>query len=152
MFVSWPWGPLLVGIQVSLSALAGIYTENIYKKYGKQRSIHMDNLGMYLWGAVANYLQYAGKEGGSFSGLTFGFNKWAIILVFIYATHGLLIAQVMKYFSNIVKLFMQGASILVAGFLTWFIFDISWTTPYMCGLAVVTFAVFLYRTERKFCE
>eukprot|EP01084_Bolivina_argentea_P204614 349458_1 len=58
MFVIWPMGPALIGAQVCLSAIAGIYTESVYKKFGRNRSIHIDNLSMYFWGFIANVLQF----------------------------------------------------------------------------------------------
>ena len=33
-------------------------TEYVYKQPGRKRSIHLENLSMYLWGTVANILQF----------------------------------------------------------------------------------------------
>lgn len=152
MYVEWPMGPLFVGIQICLSAVAGVYTEWIYKKYGRNRSIHVDNLSMYFWGTISNGLQFVymnHEQDLESHHLLYGFNYWTWLLIMVYAIKGLVIAQIMKYFSNIVKLFMTGASILVAGFLTWSIFGLNWTLSYVIGLVIVTTAVLMYKSKRK---
>ena len=152
MYVEWPMGPLFVGVQICLSAVAGVYTEWIYKKYGRNRSVHLDNLSMYFWGTLCNGLQfvYMNHEKNLESHhLLYGFNYWTWLLIVCYVVHGLCIAQIIKYFSNIVKLLMAGASILVTGCLTWSIFGLNWTLSYVIGLVVVTVAVLMYKSKRK---
>ena len=167
MYVEWPLGPLFITIQVCLSGIAGIYTEWVYKHYGMTRSIHIDNLSMYFWGILSNGLQFFyfnnrdvdlvidGDNGGNYSAdfpwyLLNGFNYWTWLLIMVYIIHGLCIAQIMKYFSNIVKLFMNGGSILITGCLTWAIFGLNWTWPYVGGLVLVILAVLLYKSPKKF--
>ena len=155
MYVEWPMGPLFVGIQICLSAIAGIYTEFVYKKYGRNRSIHIDNLSMYFWGTLSNGAQffYMNRDKDPETHyLLYGFNYWTWLLIMVYVIKGLCIAQIMKYFSNIVKLFMTGASILVTGCLTWIIFGLNWTLSYVVGLFLVTGAVLLYKSPKKFIK
>lgn len=150
MYVEWPMGPFFVGIQICLSAIAGIFTEWVYKKYGHERSIHVDNLSMYFWGTTANLIQFLYMKDVETPSLFSGFNYWTWLLIAVYTVKGLAISQVMKYFSNIVKLFMTGASIILAGLLTWMVFGLDWTFAYLGGLLVVTLAVLLYKTQMKF--
>eukprot|EP01084_Bolivina_argentea_P104395 186932_1 len=145
MYVKWPMGPVLIAVQVCLSAVAGVYTEFVYKKFGSERSLHVDNLSMYFWGSLANMAQYyyADDEG---VGLLYGFNIWTYLLCANYLVLGLSIAYVMKYFTNIIKLFMSGFAIIVSGVLTFVMFGLSWTLTYCLGLVIVVAAVFLYKS------
>ena len=74
---------------------------------------------------------------------------WVWLLIAVYVIKGLAISQVMKYFNNIVKLFMTGASIVLAGVLTWLVFDFQWTLFYGLGLSIVTVSVYIYNSESK---
>ncbi|ETO20509.1 hypothetical protein RFI_16708, partial [Reticulomyxa filosa] len=167
IFVSWPTskgpddeqeqmhvefrGLLYLLFQVTVSGLAGVYTEAMYKQYGNDRSIHLENLSMYTWGIVSNSLQYKAK-GHDFSNLINGFNLYSWLCVLEFMCMGLVLGQIMKRFNNIVKLFMNGASIVVAGVLTFMCFGTPWTLPYFIGLVVVITAVYFYRTEYVYCK
>eukprot|EP01083_Nonionella_stella_P264355 896923_1 len=148
MYVQWPMGPLLVAVRVSLSAVAGIYTEFVYKKFGSERSLHVDNLSMYFWGSLANMAQYyyADDEG---VGLLYGFNIWTYLLCANYLVLGISVAYVMKYFTNIIKLLMSGLAMVVSGVLAFLMFELTWTLTYCLGLIVVITAVFLYKSPTK---
>ena len=156
MYVEWPLGPLYVSIQISLSAIAGVYTEAVYKKQGRQRSIHLENLSMYFWGTIANFTQYAFNDSNNDKNsnkwdILYGFNYWTWLLIAVYILKGLAISQVMKFFSNIVKLFMTGGSIIVTGLLTYIVFGLQWTLAYFLGLVCVVASVILYKMEKKIC-
>mmetsp|Transcript_32633 Transcript_32633/g.52928 ORF Transcript_32633/g.52928 Transcript_32633/m.52928 type:complete len:374 (+) Transcript_32633:53-1174(+) len=155
MYVEWPIGPILVAIQVCLSAMAGVYTEWVYKRFGQTRSIHIDNLSMYFWGTLSNAVQffYMNRDKDpSTHHLLYGFNYWTWLLIVVYVVQGLCISQIMKYFSNIVKLFMTGASIAVSGCLTWLIFGLNFTSFYVLGLCLVIVALLLYKSPTKWIK
>jgi len=150
MYIIWPYGPLLVLLQVCLSPLAGIYTEFVYKTFGKGRSMHIDNLSMYLWGMIANGLQFYLLDENASLNLLKGFNVYTYLVVIVVTALGLCIGFVMKYFNNIIKLLMSGAAIVVSGVLTFFVFSLSWTLSYCVGAVVVITAVLLFKSQRKF--
>lgn len=134
-----------------LSAMAGICTESVYKTYGRGRSIHIDNISMYLWGITSNALQYYWIGGNDLSTpLLTGFNGWTWAMVLLSVSLGLTIGYVMKYFDNIIKLLMNGASILVSGILSYVVFGYEWTFFYCCGAAVVVCAVLLFKSKTKY--
>ncbi|ETO21418.1 putative UDP-sugar transporter protein SLC35A4 [Reticulomyxa filosa] len=145
-------GLLYLLLQVSLSALAGVYTEAMYKQYGRDRSIHLENLSMYAWGTLSSMAQYTFVKHRPFANLLDGFNIFSWCCVGIFIGMGLVLGQVMKRFNNIVKLFMNGASIAVAGILTFFCFGTPWTVSYFIGLITVVAAVYLYRTDKIYCN
>lgn len=141
------FGLVFIVIQAFASAGAGIYTEWTYKKLGVERSLHEDNLGMYLWGMLSNGAKflYLRRDTQFFNG--FDSNIYIYLLIMSYSTYGLIVSQVMKYFSSIVKLFMAGSSIVVSGILTFLWFGIIPTWNYVVGGAVVLVAVMLYKTS-----
>jgi len=151
MYIRWPTGPLLVLAMVVLSALAGIITEGVYKTFGRNRSIHIDNLSMYIWGIASNALQfyYIGQHDLG-TPLIAGFNGWTWAMVAVSVSLGLTLGYVMKYFDNIVKLLMNGASIIVSGVLSYLVFGFRWTLNYCIGSLVVVFAVLLFKSKTKY--
>merc|ERR1712129_599819 len=152
MFVKWPMGPMLIVLQVTLSAVAGIYTEHIYKSFGKNRSMHVDNLSMYFWGSMANFLQYYVVDGSTDGGIMHNFNGITWMFILNVMALGLSVAFVMKYFDNILKLLMSGLAIVVSGILSFFVFNLRWTFTYCSGLIVVIAAVILYKSPIKFAK
>ena len=107
---------------------------------------------MYFWGTLCNGLQFVymnHEQDLESHHLFYGFNYWTWLLIVCYVVKGLCIAQIIKYFSNIVKLMMTGCSILVTGFLTWSIFGLNWTLFYVIGLLIVTVSVLMYQTKKK---
>eukprot|EP01084_Bolivina_argentea_P050281 92452_1 len=146
MYVTWQLGPLLIIIQVCLSAIASVYSEWLYKTYGKSRSICIDNLFMYFWGIISNLLQFAcviNNEQSVFS----GFNHWTWVLVIMYTVLGLCSGQIMKHLDNMVKVYITSLSLVCGGILTWFIFGIHWTYSYVIGTMVVIFSVSLFMRQ-----
>jgi len=139
-----PFGLIFLLVQITLSAFAGVCNEFIYKREEVQHySIHRLNLSMYIWGVlfqVSNY--YRNEEaGGAFID---GFNIYTWIVVFIYAFKGLLVSQIFKHYSVIVKLLVNGFSIFVANFFTWYIFGLKTSTSHIIGLLIVSLALFIY--------
>lgn len=140
-------GLLLLLLQVSLSACAGISTEWIYKSgSGLNTSIHLQNLSMYLWGIAFNLIATLYSDRGNLS--LSGFNVFTWILVCNYAFKGLVISQVMKYFSCIVKVLVVGGSIFIAKFGTSLFFGIHATSIQNFGLFIVVGALILYNGEK----
>eukprot|EP01084_Bolivina_argentea_P267202 453524_1 len=152
MYILWPAGPSLKVVNVVLKCISCILTEWIYKKYGKNRSMHVDNLSMYFWGVLANLFQYyctkkdvGGKLSITLKYLINEFNIYTYLLIVVNVAQGLCISFILKYFNNIVKLMMFAASIVLIGVLTYIIFDLNWTVTYSTGLFVVIVALLLYR-------
>ena len=152
MYVIWPFGPIFILIQVSLSPIAGIYTEWMLKNKGESRSIFVDSLLMYFWGIITNLFQFFYHNNNHKIKIFFfqGFNYWTWLTIFVYIIGGLCIAFVIKYFSNITKLFMFALSIIISGLLTFIIFNLKWTLSYLSGLPIVLSAVLLYKSPKKF--
>merc|ERR1712070_1109562 len=65
-----------------------------------------------------------------------------------YAVLGLLLAQIMKFFDSIVKLFISGSSMYASAFLTVTIFKRVPSFKFCFGLFLVTVALLLYNYDK----
>ena len=102
-------------------------------------------------GIASNAFQFYWIGGNEFgTPLLTGFNGWTWMMVATSVSLGLIIGFVMKYFDNIIKLLMNGASIIVSGVLSYLVFGYRWTLPYAVGAMVVVCAVLLYKSKTKY--
>lgn len=149
MFIS-PFGVVLVSLYVWISASAGVYNEWLYKGIGAKDSLHVCNIKLYTIGCIFNFSAHHMSSGGfeALSGLLKGYNFYVWCLVATYSLMGLLLAQVMKHFNNIVKLFMSGSSMYVSAVLSWAIFGYQPSWTFLGGLVIVSAAMLLYNLER----
>jgi UDP-sugar transporter A1/2/3 len=149
-------GFLLVFIYVWISAIAGVYNEWLYKRVdasGKCDNFHVCNIRLYIMGCCCHLLFHVSNTPGHpIFGLFHGYNRYTWGLVATYAMMGLLLSQVMKYFDNIVKLFISGSSMYVSAALSWLIFSIEPTSTFMLGLVIVSIALVMYNAERIFTQ
>jgi len=83
-------GLFLITLQTFLSPMAGIYTEWVYKNgTGKNKSIHQQNISMYLWGILFNFVRGTFTKDSALSISLKGFNIWTWLVVVCYAGSGL---------------------------------------------------------------
>jgi len=148
-----PFGVFLVGVYASISAIAGVYNEWLYKVGGAKESIHASNIRLYMIGVAFNFLGFvsalpAENRAQSLHGLWRGYNGYTWGLVATYAIMGLLLSQVMKYFGSIVKLFISGSSMYVSAVLTWAIFGLKPSVMFVLSLSVVTLAILIFNAEK----
>ena len=89
---------------------------------------------MYVWGIISNGLQFYSAGNHTLNTpLLNGFGGWTWVMVGASVSLGLTIGYVVKYFDNIIKLMMNGASIIVSGILSYFVFGFRWTFAYCVG-------------------
>lgn len=149
-----PFGMLLVTIYVCVSACAGVYNEWIYKGIGKDESIHVSNIRLYAIGMLFNLGGHlASAEAGELSLRSFyrGYNVYVWGLVATYTSLGIVLSQVMKWFDNIVKLFISGSSMYISAVFAWAVFGYAPTLNFLLALALVSLAMLLYNWE-KICS
>jgi len=146
-----PFGIVLLTIQITFSAAAGVYTEWVYKYVSDyETSIHLQNINMYIWGMIANFILLRSVEEPEHrSYLTHHFNPYTWIVLFIYTAKGLAAAQIMKFFSNIVKLLVNGAAMFISHFFTWYLFGLQSSWLHKVGLITVGGALVLYNSQQK---
>eukprot|EP00397_Hematodinium_sp_SG-2012_P001738 GEMP01001743.1.p1 GENE.GEMP01001743.1~~GEMP01001743.1.p1 ORF type:complete len:375 (+),score=77.94 GEMP01001743.1:215-1339(+) len=136
-------------LAILCSTFAAISTEWIYKNEYVNTTIHVQNIAMYTWGIAINWGKYfysvASDSRGS-SPLK-GFNTYAWLVVLNYMFLGLAMSVVMKYFTNITKLFIGGASMYVSTFAAVVVFNLMPSLGFCVGLGIVTVAMVLYNFE-----
>merc|ERR1711971_980148 len=150
------FGIFLVTVYVWVSASAGIYNEWLYKSVAKDESLHACNIRLYTIGIILNLLGHVlgNSSGGETllhegpAGLFRGYNVYVWGLVATYTLMGLLLSHVMRWFDNIVKLFISGCSMYVSAVFSWVIFGYAPTLNFVMALVLVSFAILLYNLER----
>ena len=136
---------LAVTVSVSISAVAGIATEHLFKKE-METSIFLQNGQLYFWGVLVNMLALAFREPGRYAAGTFeGFDKPMVqLIVLTMVLLGLLVSGVIKHMSNIDKCFASGAAIFVNAFISVWYGSFSISLTFVLGAAVVVMAIFMY--------
>lgn len=153
-----PFGLVLVGFYVCISATAGVYNEWLYKGLCKTHSIHVCNIRIYTVGVLFCLCAHlasvppregpAGGVGSYLSEIVRGYNVYTWALVGTYSVMGLLLAQVMKFFDSIVKLFISGSSMYASAFLTAVIFGRVPDATFLLALTLVTVAIITFNIEK----
>eukprot|EP00746_Dinoflagellata_sp_MGD_P000417 gnl/MRDRNA2_/MRDRNA2_100742_c0_seq1.p1 gnl/MRDRNA2_/MRDRNA2_100742_c0~~gnl/MRDRNA2_/MRDRNA2_100742_c0_seq1.p1 ORF type:complete len:342 (-),score=36.87 gnl/MRDRNA2_/MRDRNA2_100742_c0_seq1:408-1433(-) len=166
MCASWPSGvgknvtyiePLGIGLAAvycTISAVAGVFTEWLYKGQAHV-SVHLQNIKMYTWGVVGNYAMYLvgqNKSGldlwGSSVNIIDNYNIYTWCLVADFACLGLLMSVIMRYFTNVHKLLMVGSSMYVSCLLTAVLLNVLPSMMYILGMLLVTFSLIMYNWDK----
>ena len=81
-------------------------------------------------------------------GFLVGYNRYVWYVIFLQAAGGLLVALVVKFADNVLKVFATSISILVSGVISWYVLkDFEITVSFLIGSSVVLVAVFLFSTS-----
>lgn len=117
MFVTY-FGLLLILIQSLISGLSSVYNEYLLKRNFKC-SIHSQNIYLYVFGCCLNLTFFYSSN--SIVSILNGFNAYTWILILSQVFTGLSMSIVMKYWSNITRLFIISSSLLVTAILSLFL-------------------------------
>lgn len=152
MFIE-PFGVVLVTAYVFISAVAGVYNEWLFKGPGKNESLHASNIRLYTIGILFNISMFASMSAetsvpNGWSGPFRGYNVYTWALVLTYTFMGLIVSQVMRWFDNIVKLFMSGSSMYLSAFAAWSIFGYVPTARFGVGLSLTTAAMLIFNWDK----
>lgn len=138
-------GMVLIVCYATFSAMASVYMEWLYRR---EEHMHASNIRLYSIGCCFNLCMYLGSGHNFGLDLIKGYNMWTWALVATYASMGLILGYVMKFFDNIVKLFLSGLSVYVSAGLTRAVFGYRPSSLFVVSLVVVTCAVLFYNLER----
>ncbi|KAI9246860.1 nucleotide-sugar transporter [Sporodiniella umbellata] len=136
-------GLLSVMISCVSSGFAGCYFEKLLKS--NTRSMWIRNMQLALCGAIFSFFGILWNaqeiwQDGFFQG--YHCLTWCVIIN--QALGGLLVAMVVKYADNILKGFATSISILLSGFISFFLFDFSPSVLYLLGTLIVILSTLLY--------
>ncbi len=135
-------------IYVSVSGLAGVYTEYILKS-NLIDSILQQNVYMYAYGCVFNLVgclieeqTVANADSESLLFANFNVFTWLIVLTQVY--NGLCMSFVMKYSNNITKLFVVSCSLAVTTVLSVWLFALPLNFYFYLVSFILIVAVYIY--------
>lgn len=146
-----PLGIPMIGIYCTISGLAGVYNEWILKKHYTE-SLHLQNLYLYSYGTVLNFLpafasaMFTSQIKSSFN-LFRGFTIYTWMIVLTQALNGLFMSVVIKYSSNIVRLFVISFSLIVTAVLSLLIFHINLNIYFFISFLTMICALSFYYSE-----
>ncbi|CAF0730775.1 unnamed protein product [Adineta steineri] len=148
-----PLGIPMIIIYCSISGLAGVYNEWILKKNFTE-SLHLQNIFLYTYGTIFNLIPAISiiitrnsQNGNSYSDLFHGFSFYTWLIVFTQALNGLFMSVVIKYSSNIIRLFVISFSLIVTTVLSFFIYHINFNMYFFASFITMTCALSLYYTN-----
>lgn len=129
-----------------ISGLSGVYNEYLLKR-NLTDSIFLQNFYLYMYGCVFNFLGFwVEKKYRNDKDFDFfkGFNFFTIMIISSQVINGFLMSIVMKYSSNITRLFIISSSLIVTTVLSILIFSLKLNAFFYLSFFVVMMALYFY--------
>jgi UDP-sugar transporter A1/2/3 len=132
------------------SGFAGVYFEKILK--GSTTSLWLRNVQMGLPSVIIAFMTIYVNDSATVTehGFFGGFNQvvWAVVTV--QAVGGLIVAVVVKYADNVLKVFATSFSIVISCIISAIFFDFHATFLFIVGASLVVLSTIMYsKPERK---
>ena len=126
------------------SGFSGVYFEKILK--GSRTSLWIRNVQMGLPSIVIAYVTVYFKDAAAVQSQGFlqGYTAIVWTVVTVQAVGGLIVATVVKYADNVLKVFATSFSIVVSCIISAFLFDFHPTWMFLCGASLVVTATAMY--------
>jgi len=140
------WGLFWEMVMCTLSALAGVANEFLLKKVGSTDSIHIQNMKLYIFGVIANFLEFA-RSGTPVGSMFQGMDHIVFMIVLVTAFNGLAISAVMKYANVIVKTISTSLSLLLSAVISLWLFHFKPTITLFDGIFIIFCAIYCYNYE-----
>jgi UDP-galactose transporter len=144
----------LVGLMAVLcaactSGFSGVYFEKILK--GSQTSLWLRNVQMGLPSIFIAFLTIYGKDSAAVAknGFLGGYTPIVWTVVTVQAAGGLIVAVVVKYADNVLKVFATSFSIVISCIISAFLFDFRPTFMFLVGASLVVLATVMYSSPEK---
>jgi solute carrier family 35 (UDP-sugar transporter), member A1/2/3 len=125
-------------------------TERILK--GSRTSLWIRNVQMGLPSIVIAYITVYFKDAAAVrqQGFLGGYNAIVWTVVIVQAVGGLIVATVVKYADNVLKVFATSFSIVISCLISAFMFDFHPTISFLVGASLVVTATVMYSSpDRK---
>ena len=138
-------GFVMILLACLTSGFAGVYFEFILKS--SPLSLVLRNVQMAFFGVIFSGMAAYYKDGANISkyGIMQGFNGPVYIVLLLQAFGGLLVASVVQYTDNVVKVFAASLSLIVSSFVSYFVFnDLNLSFLFVTGTFLVLLSTFMY--------
>ena len=132
------------------SGFSGVYFEKILK--GSQTSLWLRNVQMGLPSVIIAFLTVYAKDASAVAkqGFLGGYSPIVWTVVTVQAVGGLIVAVVVKYADNVLKVFATSFSIVISCILSAIFFDFHASFAFVVGASFVVVSTVLYsKPERK---
>ena len=131
------------------SGFSGVYFEKILK--GSRTSLWIRNVQMGLPSTIIAYVTCYIKDGDSIREIGFlgGYTKVVWTVVSVQAVGGLIVAVVVRYADNVLKVFATSFSIIISCIISSFLFDFHPTWSFLLGAGFVVTATVLYSSPER---
>jgi solute carrier family 35 (UDP-sugar transporter), member A1/2/3 len=126
------------------SGFSGVYFEKILK--GSQTTLWMRNVQMGLPSIFIALLTVYAKDGADVTahGMLGGFSPMVWTVVTVQAAGGLIVAVVVKYADNVLKVFATSFSIIISCMISAIFFDFHANFTFIIGAGLVVIATAIY--------
>jgi UDP-sugar transporter A1/2/3 len=132
------------------SGFSGVYFEKILK--GSTTSLWLRNVQMGLPSVFIAFFTVYAKDSAAVAehGFLGGYSKTVWTVVTVQAVGGLIVAVVVKYADNVLKVFATSFSIVISCVLSAIFFDFHASVAFIVGASLVVLATGMYsQPERK---
>jgi len=131
------------------SGFSGVYFEKILK--GSRTSLWIRNVQMGLPSVIIAYITVYIKDAAAVrqQGFFGGYNNIVWTVVSVQAIGGLIVATVVKYADNVLKVFATSFSIVLSCIISAFLFDFHPSWMFLCGASLVVTATVMYSSPEK---
>uniref|UniRef100_A0A7S4DUS5 Sugar phosphate transporter domain-containing protein n=1 Tax=Lotharella globosa TaxID=91324 RepID=A0A7S4DUS5_9EUKA len=140
----------LLVVNSTLSAFSGVFNEWLIKKIDPEAPLQFKNMQLYFFGCVLNFFGNILQDApGTDSGFFTGFSPVVWIIILNNAALGISVAYIMKYANNVVKCFTGAVAVYIATYLSSYFFGEVIDLAFMCGVVVLTVALYLYMGDHN---
>jgi UDP-sugar transporter A1/2/3 len=131
------------------SGFAGVYFEKILK--GSTTSLWIRNIQMGIPSVFIAYITVYMKDSQEVkkNGFMGGYSNLVWTVIMVQAVGGLIVATVVKYADNVLKVFASSFSIVVSCIISAFLFDFHPTHSFVVGASLVLTATVMYSSPEK---
>ena len=142
-------GLVAVWCAACTTGFSGVYFEKILK--GSRTSLWLRNVQMGLPSVFIAYIAVYVKDAAAVrqQGFFGGYNNIVWTVVSVQAIGGLIVATVVKYADNVLKVFATSFSIVLSCIISAFLFDFHPSWMFLCGASLVVTATVMYSSPEK---